>query len=87
MGGYLPPSLKVEPVEPIVSYAHLPEITNETERQFLMEREVRSLFEEMPWLKTEKPAVRRAFMVPIVSKWLMPSTHSFASKKKTKKPE
>jgi hypothetical protein len=64
----------------------LPEITNETERQFLMEREVRSLFEEMPWLKTEKPAVRRAFMVPIVSKWLMPSS-MYASKKKTKKPE
>lgn len=83
MGGYLPQSLKVEHT---VSYAHLPEITNETERKFLMEREVRSLFEEMPWLKTEKPAVRRAFMVPIVSKWLMPS-NMYASKKKTKKPE
>jgi hypothetical protein len=86
VGGYLPQSLKVEPVISLVGYAYMPEITNETERQILMEREVRSLFEEMPWLKTEKPAVRRAFMVPIVSKWLMPS-NMYASKKKTKKPE
>jgi len=85
----------------------MPEITNETERQFLMEREVRRMFEhptdanvpeelkEMPWLETAKPGVRRAFMVPIVSrscelegeaklrpmsKWMMPSG-MYASKK------
>jgi len=50
-----------------VSWEHRPEITDESKRFKLMEEEVR----EVPEFKTFSEGARRAFMVPIVSKWNM----------------
>jgi len=60
------------------SFVHYPEITDKSTRDYLMKNEINDMFEKNPHITEYPENIKRAFLVPIVSRWHLTKKTKFS---------